>query len=251
MRAILDVHDKYISCGPEKKILPEILRFHIEFKNNPQNVIDVEEAGLNENKLDNAMRMYIYSIMNEHIKPSLLLCAKEPNVLLYMRYLHKLFPNSKFIYMVRDARAAVFSLIKQYKETLNQTSAIKHLLSWNSYNQMVKFECDQLGAGVCLLVKYESLVQNVNKTLRQIVHFLNVPWTDDLLKHEQFVGGRIAVSKIEWSTQQIKRPIYRDSLISWADYINYDLIDLYSRASMLLNLGYKVEIKNYDYLKNL
>jgi hypothetical protein len=131
MRALLDVHDDII-CGPETKILPEVLKFAFEYKLTPKNMRDIIDAGLSEQKLDNALSLYVYSIMSEHIKPAERLCAKDPNILVYMLYLKQLFPNSKFIFMVRDARAAVYSLLKQYNESMNAFNARKYLVTWLS-----------------------------------------------------------------------------------------------------------------------
>ena len=38
-------------------------------------------------------------------------CVKDVDILFYTEYLHGLFPNAKFIYMIRDGRAAAYSLI--------------------------------------------------------------------------------------------------------------------------------------------
>jgi protein-tyrosine sulfotransferase len=129
MRALLDVHDD-ILCGPETKILPEILKFAFEYKLTPKNMRDIMDAGLSEKKLDDALSLYVYSIMNEHVRPAERLCAKDPNILIHMIYLKKLFPNAKFVFMVRDPRAAVYSLLKQYNETMNSENARKYLMTW-------------------------------------------------------------------------------------------------------------------------
>ncbi len=119
----------------------------------------------------------------------------------------------------------------------------------NQYNQKVQFECSALGADHCLLLKYETLVMNPNATLNSVARFLNVSWTDNFLAHNQFVGSKIAISRTEWSTPQIKKPIYKDSLNMWSNFINYDSVELYGRANMLLTFGYNIDVKNYDYLK--
>ncbi len=90
---------------------------------------------------------------------------------------------------------------------------------------------------------------NPNVTLSSVVKFLNVSWTNNFLIHDQFVGTKIAVSHTEWSTPQIKKPIHKDSLNRWASFINYESVELYARANMLLNFGYNIDTKNYDYLK--
>jgi hypothetical protein len=104
MRAILGAHHS-VSCGPETKIIPDLLKFHLAYTSNEANLEELDHAGLDKTKLNNALRIYLFSLMNEHVRPAERLCAKDPETLHFMNFLAELFPNSKFIAMVRDPRA--------------------------------------------------------------------------------------------------------------------------------------------------
>jgi protein-tyrosine sulfotransferase len=137
-------------------------------------------------KMDNAMRLYFYYIMNEHVRPAERLCAKDPNILYHINYLDKLFPNSKFVWLVRDQRAVVFSLMNIYKEPITMANATKYFITWQRYNSKVKSNCDQIGTRRCMMVKYEDLILSAKETIAKVAKFLNLTWTDNFLKREIF-----------------------------------------------------------------
>ena len=50
--------------------------------------------------------------------------------------------------------------------------------------------CDQLGVGTsCLPVYYERLVLDTERTVRRVLQFLGLPWTDAVLRHQDFVAA--------------------------------------------------------------
>lgn len=61
--------------------------------------------------MDSAVASFIMEIIVKHGEPAPRLCNKDPLTLKHGDYLIELFPNSKFIFMVRDGRATVHSII--------------------------------------------------------------------------------------------------------------------------------------------
>ena len=139
--------------------------------------------------------------------------------------------------MIRDGRAAAYSLIQRLKESNNYVNFKRYLSTWNSYNSIVLRQCRKVGSK-CLKVKYEDLVTDTKNTLKKVVNFLDLSWTDEFLHHEKYVGNKIVVSQTEWSTDQIKQRIYTDSLRSWKGKINNYQLIRFERYNMLKELGY-------------
>jgi protein-tyrosine sulfotransferase len=194
--------------------------------------------------------MYIYTLMYEHVQPAERLCAKDPDTLYFTVFLKELFPNAKFILMVRDARATVYSLLKLYGEPVTYLNARKYLNTWNGFYDKVKKQCDLIGDSSCMLVQYESLILNTEKVMRRVAHFLRLPWTENFLRHEQFVGKKIQVSDTEWSTDQIKKKLYASSLLNWRNKVVYDCQDKsLNKNCVMRQMGYDLSQTNYDYLK--
>lgn len=63
--------------------------------------------------------------------------------------------------------------------------------------QAMNGQCETLGPNVCLPVRYEQLVLEPEKTLRQILKFLHVQWNETVLYHEKLINqpGEISLSK--------------------------------------------------------
>jgi hypothetical protein len=139
--------------------------------------------------------------------------------------------------MIRDGRAAAYSLIQRLKESNNYVNFKRYLSTWNSYNSIVLRQCRKVGSK-CLKVKYEDLVTDTKNTLKKVVNFLDLSWTDEFLHHEKYVGNKIVVSQTEWSTDQIKQKIYTESLRNWVGNVNYNENEVRKLFPMLSELGY-------------
>ena len=68
-------------------------------------------AGITDELIDSALSAFILEIIVNHGKPADHLCNKDPLVLRHSVYVkNNLFPNAKFILMLRDGRASVHSM---------------------------------------------------------------------------------------------------------------------------------------------
>ena len=72
--------------------------------------------------------------------------------------------------------------------------------------------CEQLGIGTrCLPVYYEHLVLDTQRTVRRVLRFLGLPWTDTVLRHQDFVssagadGHKVIVSKYVYTLLSLVR----------------------------------------------
>ena len=94
----------------------------------------LEEAGLTGEVLDSALSAFILEVVARHGEASPRLCNKDPFTLKSGTYLKHLFPKSKFLFMVRDGRATVHSIItrkvtitgfdlKSYRQSLTKWNA--------------------------------------------------------------------------------------------------------------------------------
>jgi protein-tyrosine sulfotransferase len=230
-------------------VLPQILTINKRIQTTEKAIRLTSEAGLSAEKIRNAIRLYVYSIMSEHVRDAERLCAKDPTILKHLEYLNTLFPNAKFVYLVRDPRAQVVSYMKYLNQTLTSKNKLKYLSEWNDFNNDTYNQCLKVGKDRCIVVNYESLVQNTKKNMREVAKFLDISWTDDFLHHEEFIGSKIVASKVEWSTDQIKHPVYKDALNNWKGVTKFDLVDLNEKAPMYKKFGYNVKLEHHDYLK--
>lgn len=103
---------------------------------------------------------------------------------------HKpLFEQIKFLFMIRDGRASVHSMISR-KVTVSNFDLTNYRQCLQKWNQMIKsmfVQCELLGER-CMMVHYEKLVLFPEEMVKKITKFLDLPWSDNMLHHEDFVN---------------------------------------------------------------
>ena len=79
------------------------------------------------------------------------------------------------------------------------------LTKWNAAITAMNDQCTELGPEHCLKVPYEQLVLHPRKWMKQILTFLELPWTEDVLHHEKQINkpNGISLSKVERSSDQV------------------------------------------------
>ncbi|VDO61482.1 unnamed protein product [Haemonchus placei] len=105
-------------------------------------------------------------VIREHGSMAKRLCNKDPFTAFHLPTLIRMFPNAKHILMIRDARATIHSMIERNVP----------VSGFNHSNPEVY---------------YERLVQRPSDEARRILHFLDVPWSDDVLSHQDKIGDEI------------------------------------------------------------
>ena len=71
------------------------------------------QGGITDDVIDAAISSFIMETIVQHGDPADILCNKDPLTLLYGDYLSKIFPKSRWIFMVRDGRAVIHSVMKR------------------------------------------------------------------------------------------------------------------------------------------
>ena len=143
--------------------------------------------------------------------------------------------------MVRDGRASVFSQLDHKNISISKSNYTAYLRMWNSFNAAADEQCRAVGSQTCMRVRYDDLVLETNRTMRGVLTFLDEQWEEAMLEHEKYIGSKVAVSKAEWSTAQIKKPVYTNSLSYWIDKVPYfDEIELRTIAPMLETFGFSL-----------
>ncbi|XP_028164746.1 protein-tyrosine sulfotransferase-like [Ostrinia furnacalis] len=242
MRAMLDAHPD-VRCGQETRVVPRILQMRQHWARSQKESVRLEQAGVSKAVLDNAIAAFCLEVIVRHGDPAPRLCNKDPLVLKMGTYVLELFPNAKFLFMVRDGRATVHSIITR-KVTItgfDLSSYRQCLTKWNHAVELMYQQCKALGSDKCLLVRYEALVLRPEETLRRVLGFLGLPWDEAVLHHERYINqpGGVALSNVERSSDQVVRPVNRDALDKWVGQLPADVrADMAELAPMLSVLGY-------------
>ncbi len=197
-RVMLDAHPD-IRCGEETRVIPRILGMHAQMLKSQLESTRLQEAKITEDVLNNAMGAYILSIIAKHGEPAQRLCNKDPFTLRSTAKILKIFPNSKFLLMIRDGRATVHSIISR-KVTIkgfDNKSYRGALQDWNRAIDNMYSQCLAVGPKRCLPVHYEQLVLHPEKEMKKILDFLHVDWDERVIHHEKTIGhaGGVSLSK--------------------------------------------------------
>jgi len=239
MRTMLDAHPM-VRCGQETRVIPRLLGMRNQWTKSQRESLRLMEAGVTPEILNEAITTFILEIIVRHGKPAPFLCNKDPFTIKSTEYLYKMFPNSKYIFMIRDGRATTHSIISRHVTIsgFNLNSYRDVITKWNKAMDAMYQQCTHVGPDICLMVKYEALVLHPVAETKRIMKFLNIPWSDTMLNHEQHIAN-ISLSSVEKSTDQVIKPLYLEALTSWYDKFPDDVAaDLHEIAPMLHVLGY-------------
>lgn len=240
MRAMLDAHPD-VRCGQETRVIPRILQMRFHWMKSEKEARRLEEAGIAKNVLDSAIAAFTLEIIAKHGEPAPRLCNKDPLTLKMGTYVLELFPNAKFIFMVRDGRATAHSIISR-KVTItgfDLTSYRQCLRKWNTVVEAMNKQCVELGPSRCMRVPYEQLVLHPRKWMGKVLDFLDIPWNESVLHHQDFINNGITLSKVERSSDQVIKPVNMEALTKWVGHIPEDVVrDMAEIAPMLSVLGY-------------
>lgn len=250
MRSMMDAHPD-MRCGEETRLVPRLLGMRSNWYKSEKEANRLEEAGVTKDVVDSAVAEFLLEIIVKHGKPAERLCNKDPFTLKSTEYLTGLFPNSRFILMIRDGRASAHSIITR-EVTISGfdiTSYRDVLTKWNKAIDGMYEQCKKVGPNYCMPVKYEDLVLHPRPMLEKILKFAGLEWNENVMNHEKHMDD-ISLSAVEKSTDQVVKPLYTDSLKSWVGHIPEDVMkDLPKISPMLKILGYDPLSKDPSYGK--
>uniref|UniRef100_A0A1B6DNH9 Protein-tyrosine sulfotransferase n=1 Tax=Clastoptera arizonana TaxID=38151 RepID=A0A1B6DNH9_9HEMI len=251
MRAMLDAHPD-VRCGQETRVIPRILQMRQHWLKSKKESMRLEEAGVHSDVLDAAVAAFCLEVIARHGEAAPRLCNKDPLTLKSAEYLSTLFPQAKFIFMVRDGRATVHSIISR-KVTITGFDLSSHrqcMQRWNNAISTMYYQCQLVGQNRCMLVYYEQLVLHPAHWMRRILKFLDVPWNESVLHHEDQINkpGGVILSKVERSSDQVIKPVNVEALTKWVGNFPSDVVkDMADLAPMLNKLGYDPEANPPNY----
>lgn len=242
MRAMLDAHPD-VRCGQETRVIPRILQLRSHWMKSEKESLRLREAGITPDVLNEAIAQFSLEIIVKHGEPASRYCNKDPLTLKMGTYVMELFPNAKFLFMVRDGRGTVHSIISR-KVTItgfDLTSYRQCMIKWNQAIETMYNQCNNIGKDQCKMVYYEKLVMHPEEQMREILDFLNITWNESVLHHEEMIGKKngVALSKVERSSDQVIKPINLEALSKWEGQFPDDVVrDMPQIAPMLRVLGY-------------
>jgi hypothetical protein len=221
IRVMLDSHPR-ICCGPELKVLPSIAEWYQTLTRNFASVM--QSYGNTPADLKLRFRQFIEGLVQNFRQTSgkPRWAEKTPHNVLFMVPLGEIFPDARFLHVIRDGRDVACSLItmdwvnpltgRKWDYVQNIASAARY---WREVVTLARQQAQHPTlVDRVLEVRYESLVAKPEATMRQVLAFLGEPWDEGVLAHHKKERGK---EPIEASTRQAARPINSASIGRWRD----------------------------------
>lgn len=163
---------------------------------------------------------------------------KTPNHLYYVDFIVEMFPQARFVYLVRDPRAVVRSM--------NNIAFFPDDSVINAHNWKVaategwKRLCRSVDPDKRFVLRYESLVSEPDESLRALCTFLAVPFEPDMLDFHERSSSALP-QKIR--TPNIRKSVDPSSLDKWRDELSDDEVAAIERVcgSPMKHFGYPHE----------
>ena len=201
----------------EKSMVPQLIGSLNELtKNNFKNLKNINADQIQ--KLRNNYFKNLYS----HIKNkdnSKLYIDKLPLNIIYVGEILRIFPGAKFIISLRHPCDCVLSCFMQTFEVNNamanffnledSAKLYDHVMRlWTQYMSIFDINYHE--------IKYENLVLNLEKTIKPLLKFLELPWNDNVLEFSKTAKKKQQIKTPSYD--QVIRPIYSESSGRWKMY---------------------------------
>lgn len=234
VRVLLNQEATKIRCGTETELLTTIIEKKFDWTQSEKEKERLKYAGMSDDLIDSAVAQFLLQVLLKHEKLTPNICNKDIYIFKWSKYLKRLFPNSKFLLVVRDPRATVSSLIKRkfHYQDIHLGSYKQALVDWDKVATTYYENCKEMEPKSCKLVYYEQLILNTNKTLNEIFKFLNIEFTAHDFGFTDHKNG--------YDTLLNKVHIKRDNLFSWISDFPRNLVYVADKfAPLMKQLGYE------------
>ncbi|MBE88787.1 MAG: hypothetical protein CMM76_05020 [Rhodospirillaceae bacterium] len=214
LEQILDSHPR-IQTIDEKPVLDDTIEYLRESLGDyPDCLMEVKDSNIH------SIREVFFIEIRKYIEldTKKTLVYKMPLNIIHVGLIYILFPNSKIIFTERHPCDACLSC---YMQHFNSNRAMMHFTSlestakfyalvmglWQQYTDILPIKWYAL--------RYESLVENFEGTVRAMLNFLELEWDDSVLSFDRHAQNRTILTP---SYSQVTQPIYTDSKERWRRY---------------------------------
>lgn len=224
---ILDTHPE-IFGGPEFDRLPAV----VNLRN--QMLRSVAAGRISQfcdaSHVDEAIRKMVFSLLTAKMdgNKARYISEKTPANVLVFEDLHEIFPEARFIFVVRDPRAVVNSMLQvgqrarqQGKKTGDFTRSIYAAIKYAQDCMDAGFKFAEFHREKTYIIRYESLVRNPASETERICAFLGIAW-DPGMVHPGIVQhpGESTLDGIFYDRAMYQRDPVTDEVDKWRQYLS-------------------------------
>lgn len=164
----------------------------------------------------NLLCKVIYYQMKRDKEDILLISDKNPSFMLHIPTIISIFPDTRFVHIIRDPRDNMFSLIK----SLHAKNTTFHAYKWVAFNSIAEAD-KNIRPEKYFTVTYEKLVENTEGVMLSICNFLQVPYNEKMVQNvapEWLNAKNEKIDKFEINTlihKNLSSPVSTSSIGKW------------------------------------
>lgn len=232
IQRILGAHSQ-VYAGPEFDLIPNIMELRNQFlqkvaSGRISTYLDVQET----NVIFEGFILSMFQKKANETEKSYISEKSPPNIEVFSELLDCL-PQAKYIFVVRDPRAVVASLLEVGKKMQADAAPVplclmktRHAVGlvntmWEKGNKAL------LRSDNVLLLHYEDLIREPELTIRKLTSFISVSFEESMLRIQDSKWDAAELSREEaywYSKDQLKMEINKRSVEKWKTSLSsYDL----------------------------
>ena len=173
-------------------------------------------GGLSEGSIHSAALEYLRALRARDASAPHIV-DKMPGNFLYIGMIKLLLPNARIVHCVRDPIATCFSCFTQlFNAPQRFAYDLTELGTYHSSYRRLMSHWHRVLPGEIFDIRYEDLVEAQEATTRRLLEFCGLDWNDSCLTfHETQRSVRTS------SAEQVRRPLYKSSVMGWRRYKEY------------------------------
>lgn len=151
--------------------------------------------------------------------PGTTVIDKLPLNILGTPLIHRLFPDARFILALRHPCDVALSCFMQGFEVNDAMANFLDIRTTTHLYDLVLTFWQQCRRGLPLRVhelRYETLVQDAEPAVRELIDFLELPWDERVLDHRRAAAGRGVISTPSYN--QVTQSLYGHASGRWTRY---------------------------------
>jgi hypothetical protein len=162
---------------------------------------------------------------------------KTPMHVLHLRRLARMFPEARFVHVIRDGRdvATSYRSVPWGPSTVEDAAA-----EWRRRVRHGRRAGHALGPGRYREVRYEDLVADTEATMREVCRFIDAPWNESVLRYHERAEEIIGATRFPSAHQRIALPPTA-GLRDWTQELSSQDVARFETiaGSLLDELGYE------------
>lgn len=138
---------------------------------------------------------------------------KTPIYASYLDLIKDIFPNAKFIHIVRDGRDAALSMLEKYEKDEFHVDVYFSARNWVRRIRDIQISSRALESTNYYEVRYEDLVRQPESELRAICSFIGETYQPAMVDHHNMAIERISADSHFFSS--VREPVNENKIGKW------------------------------------